>query len=93
MLVALLIGGVEALGLLGNQLALTGPFWDAVGDLNDGFGYLGFAVLDIFILCWAASIFIYRWRGYEHDNSAGRQSDKAVPNASDRGRGMRRLIP
>ncbi|MBV8913836.1 MAG: HoxN/HupN/NixA family nickel/cobalt transporter [Acetobacteraceae bacterium] len=63
-LVALLIGGVETLGLMGDQLALTGPFWEAIGDLNDSFGYLGFAVVGIFIICWAASTVIYRWRGY-----------------------------
>ena len=64
-LVALLIGRVEALGLLGDQLALTGPFWDVVGSLNDSFGYLGFAVIGIFILCWATSTIIYRWQGYD----------------------------
>jgi len=64
-LVALLIGGIEALGLLGGQLALTGPFWDTVSSLNDSFGSLGFAVVGIFILCWAASAIIYRWQGYD----------------------------
>lgn len=64
-LVALLIGGVEALGLLADQLALTGPFWDAVGNLNDSFGYLGFAVVGIFVLCWTASTIIYRWQRYD----------------------------
>ena len=60
-LVALLIGGVEALGLLGGKLAMTGPFRNAVGSLNDRLGYLGFAVVGIFILCSAASTIIYRW--------------------------------
>lgn len=64
-LVTLLIGGVEALGLLGDQLALTGSFWDAIGSLNDSFGYLGFAVVGIFALCWGGSILVYRWQGYE----------------------------
>ena len=64
-LVALLIGGVEALGLLGDRLALTGPFWDAVGSLNDSFGSLGFAVIGIFVVCWGASALIYRRWGYD----------------------------
>lgn len=64
-LVALLIGGVEALGLLGDRLALTGPFWNTVGSLNDSFGYLGFAVVGIFVVCWALSTIIYRWQGYD----------------------------
>jgi len=64
-LVALLIGGIEALGLLGDQLSLTGPFWAWVGRLNDSFGYLGFAVVSIFAACWAASAVIYRWKRFD----------------------------
>ena len=64
-LVALLIGGVEALGLLSGQLAMNGQFWDAVSSLNDSLGYLGFAVGGIFVLCWAASTISYRWQGYD----------------------------
>ncbi len=64
-LVALLIGGIEALGLLGDQLALTGPFWEAVGSLNDSLGYLGFVVVGIFAVCWVASAILYRWQGYD----------------------------
>jgi high-affinity nickel-transport protein len=64
-LVALLIGGIEALALLGDQLALTGPFWGVIGSLNDSLGYLGFAVIGIFVACWICSTAIYRWRGYD----------------------------
>ena len=64
-LVAMLIGGIEALGLLGDQLALTGPFWNAVSSLNDSFGYLGFAVIGIFVACWIGSTVLYRWQGYD----------------------------
>ncbi|MDA8252722.1 MAG: hypothetical protein M0Z28_26630 [Rhodospirillales bacterium] len=42
---------------------MTGPFWDAVGSLNDSFGYLGFAVVGIFVACWIDSTAIYRWQG------------------------------
>jgi nickel/cobalt transporter (NiCoT) family protein len=64
-LVALFIGGIEALGLLGDKLALNGPFWDAIGRANDSLGYLGFAVVGIFVAAWIASTAVYRWRGYE----------------------------
>ena len=30
-IVAVVIGGIEALGLLGDQLKLKGPVWDAMG--------------------------------------------------------------
>jgi high-affinity nickel-transport protein len=63
--VALLIGGIEVLGLLADQLGLDGGFWSLVGDLNDDLTNFGFVVIGIFVLAWAASALIYRWRGYE----------------------------
>jgi high-affinity nickel-transport protein len=36
-IVALLIGGIEALGLIGDRLELQGEFWQAIGALNDNF--------------------------------------------------------
>jgi high-affinity nickel-transport protein len=64
-LVALLIGSVEVLGLLGNQLSLRGPFWTVVASLDGGFGYLGFAVVGLFVLCWISSFAVYRLQGYD----------------------------
>ena len=64
-LVALLIGGIETLGLIGDRFALTGPFWRAVGSLNNDFGMFGYAVIGIFVLCWATSYAAYRWNGYD----------------------------
>ena len=69
-LVALLIGGIEALGLIGDRMAWDGPFWRAIGRLNGSFGTLGFAVVGIFALCWAASFALYRWRGYDRIEAA-----------------------
>ena len=63
-LVAVLIGGVETLGLIGDQLGLDGWFWSAVGSLNDDLANFGFAVVGIFVLCWVASAAIYRWRRF-----------------------------
>ncbi len=34
-LVALLIGGIEALGLIADKLGLEGGFWDTIGNLNE----------------------------------------------------------
>ncbi|WP_312001038.1 MULTISPECIES: hypothetical protein [Bradyrhizobium] len=39
--VALLIGGIEALGPLANKLAPEGTFWSAVGDLNESLASFG----------------------------------------------------
>ena len=38
-LVALVVGGVEALGLVQDQFDLKGPFWDGIGVLNDNLVY------------------------------------------------------
>lgn len=38
-------------GLLGGQVAMAGPFRYAVRSLSDSFSYLGFAVVDIIVLC------------------------------------------
>jgi high-affinity nickel-transport protein len=61
-LVALLIGGIEALGLIGERLSLDGPFWSVIGRLNGGLGRLGFAVVGVFALCWIGSTLIWRWK-------------------------------
>ena len=63
--VALLVGGIEALGLVGDQFRLTGPFWNFVGRLNDNFGTLGYLIIGIFVASWLISIAIYRAKGYE----------------------------
>jgi high-affinity nickel-transport protein len=59
--VAVLIGGIEGLGLLGDKLRLTGWFWDGIGTLNDNFNGLGFAIIGIFIFAWVVSLIIYRY--------------------------------
>jgi len=63
--VAVLVGGIEALGLLADQLHLQGRFWDALGSLNDNFGALGFGIIAVFALCWAASLAFYKWRRFD----------------------------
>ncbi|HEX3985324.1 MAG TPA: HoxN/HupN/NixA family nickel/cobalt transporter [Acidobacteriaceae bacterium] len=63
--VAFVVGGVEALGLLGGQLHLQGTFWALVGRLNDNFGMLGYCIIGIFALAWIVSIAIYKLRRFE----------------------------
>ena len=63
--VAVLVGGIEALGLIGNQLGLSGWFWDDVGSLNDNFGSLGFLIIGVFIAAWVGSIIVYRYKGLD----------------------------
>ena len=64
-IVALLIGGVEALGLLGKKLDLTGGLWDVIAALNDNFGALGYLIVGIFVASWLVSMAVYRCSGYD----------------------------
>jgi high-affinity nickel-transport protein len=68
-IVALLVGGIEAIGLLKDQLNLTGGFWDYIGSLNDNFGSLGFVIIGIFVLSWAGSVIIYRVKRFDRFES------------------------
>jgi high-affinity nickel-transport protein len=63
--VALLIGGVEALGLLGSKFGLSGRFWDCIGALNENFGALGYLIVGIFIVSWLISVVVYRCGRYD----------------------------
>jgi len=63
--VALLIGGIEAIGLLKDQLKLTGGLWDLVGSLKDNFGALGFIIIGVFVLSWVGSVAFYRIKGFD----------------------------
>jgi nickel/cobalt transporter (NiCoT) family protein len=63
--VAVLIGGIEALGLLSGQLGLSGWFWDGIGALNDNFGSVGFVIIGVFIAAWIGSVLIYRYKGFD----------------------------
>jgi nickel/cobalt transporter (NiCoT) family protein len=63
--VAVLIGGVEALNLIAGKFGLTGGIWDLVGDLNETFTMLGYLIVGVFALCWLVSIAVYRLKGYD----------------------------
>lgn len=63
--VALLIGGVEALSLIATKLGLEGRFWNMIGDLSGGIANFGYLVVGVFIASWAVSYFIYRWQGLD----------------------------
>jgi nickel/cobalt transporter (NiCoT) family protein len=64
-LVALLIGGIEVLGLIGDHLNIHGAFWDIIDSLNNNFGVIGFVIIGIFLLSWMVSTIIYRMNRYD----------------------------
>ena len=71
MVVALVVGGIEALGLIADRLNLAGPFWDLIGRLNDNFGSLGYLIIAVFVASWLISLAIYRLRRFDRLEPAG----------------------
>jgi high-affinity nickel-transport protein len=64
-LVALIIGGLETLGLVQGEFNLSGPFWDPIAALNNNFGTLGYVIIGIFMLSWIASVTFYKVKRYD----------------------------
>jgi high-affinity nickel-transport protein len=71
-LVALVVGGVETLGLIAGQFQLHGAFWNAIADLNGNFGALGYGIVGLFIVSWGVSFLVYRFKGYDLNLRADR---------------------
>jgi nickel/cobalt transporter (NiCoT) family protein len=58
--VALLIGGIEALGLIADRFGLSGGAWALVEGLNGSLANVGFAVIALFAVASLVSIVLYR---------------------------------
>ena len=65
--VALVVGGLETLNLIGDQLGLTdgGGFWGAIGAINDNFGVVGYIIIGIFLVVGSARWSLYKFKGYD----------------------------
>jgi nickel/cobalt transporter (NiCoT) family protein len=74
-MVALMVGGIEAIGLIKDQLNLRGGLWDFIGSLNDDFSTLGFAIIGVFVFSWIGSAILYRIKGFDHLESTAVLAD------------------
>jgi high-affinity nickel-transport protein len=72
--VALLVGAIEALGVVAGQLNLKGAAWDRLADINSNFGALGFAIVGIFVAAWGTSTLIYKIKGYDKLDAAAQDA-------------------
>jgi high-affinity nickel-transport protein len=63
--VAIGVGGIEALGLIADKLHLNGAFWDEIGAIGDNFGMVGYAIIGLCAFIWLASTIIYKWRNFD----------------------------
>jgi high-affinity nickel-transport protein len=57
--VAVFIGAVEVLGLLGQDGSLTGPGWSWLADFD--INKAGFVIVGVFVLTWVAALAIWRF--------------------------------
>jgi nickel/cobalt transporter (NiCoT) family protein len=73
--VALLIGTVEFLALMVQELHLGGPFWTWVGGLN--INTMGFVIVGLFVGTWLAALIIWRAMNIEQRWNAGMQNISA----------------
>ncbi|MDQ2745186.1 MAG: HoxN/HupN/NixA family nickel/cobalt transporter [Chloroflexota bacterium] len=62
-LVALVIGGIEVLQVIGTETGATGGIWDWAA--NVPFSILGFYIIGIFLGSWIISMIVYKLRGID----------------------------
>ncbi|MDA8285753.1 MAG: HoxN/HupN/NixA family nickel/cobalt transporter [Actinomycetota bacterium] len=65
---AFIIGTIEILGVLRNEVHLRGAFWDTMANFN--INVAGFCIAGMFVVIWAAAFAYWRWGKVEHRWSA-----------------------
>jgi high-affinity nickel-transport protein len=77
--VALFIGTVEILGLVGQQLRLSSPFWQFMGAFN--INTAGFVIVGLFVATWVCALLYWRLARVEEKWSAALavEPEEAVP--------------
>jgi high-affinity nickel-transport protein len=62
-LVALGVGSIEFLQVIDQATGWQGSFWNVVNNLS--FGSLGYLIIAVFLVSWAASTAVYKLKGYD----------------------------
>jgi len=62
-LIALGVGTVEALQILGTEFSLKGAVWDFLQGMD--FETMGYIIIGILLVSWVAAAVLYRVKGYE----------------------------
>jgi len=68
-LVAMVIGTLELLSVLANELKLSGPFWTSLGNLN--FESIGYGIITIFLSAWIVSLAYWKYKQFDKLNPLG----------------------
>lgn len=64
--IAIFIGSVQALGLIGDKMNLSGWMWEGIAKLSDNLADMGFWIIGVFVICWLCSVSYYWIRGYDN---------------------------
>jgi len=61
-LIAVLVSGVQAFGLLADLWGFQGGFWNVIEMIREDFHVLGYLIVGAFIAAWTGSALLYRGR-------------------------------
>ncbi|WP_414041282.1 HoxN/HupN/NixA family nickel/cobalt transporter [Acidithiobacillus sp. M4-SHS-6] len=64
-ILAIIIGGIESIDMLVDELHIHGVLRHIFDFLNGNFGYIGLSVAAIFLLVWITSTIIYKAKNYD----------------------------
>ena len=74
-LIALLIGSLEALGMIAEKFHLDTGLWSAVHKLSDNSTAVGYGIIGLMIASWLASMVFYRMSGLDRLEEPATQPD------------------
>ena len=69
--IALIVGGIEILGIIGDRFGPENGIWRSIAEINDNSSALGYFIVGIFVLSWAMSGLIYRLKFCDRIKLAG----------------------
>jgi high-affinity nickel-transport protein len=74
--VALVIGTIELMSVLTDELGLTGQPWDVVSHLD--LNYVGYAIVALFVLTWVVALTVWRVGRIEEKWTAGMAQEPRI---------------
>ena len=77
--VALVIGTIELGGLIASELNLSGSFWSWFENIN--INLLGFVIVAMFVVTWAAALVIWRYARIEEKWTSSLKGTEGIPSA------------
>ena len=64
-IIALVVGGIEVLGLIATKIESEGMIWNMIKSLNNHYSTLGYMIILLFIASWVLSVIIYKYMQFD----------------------------